>query len=109
MLARLDRGLEMLGPKVRRSRQDNHIHAAVEQLAKRVKADELPFFGNVHLVGQAVKVHAVVPAFRSLAEHVVRNVELVTEQIRHRPEFHRFIDTHQRLGSGAGAASAAAD
>ena len=99
VLARIHRRLDVQRTEARRRREKHHIHAAVDHFLIRVEAVEFPLLGHVKLVRLLLELRL---------QHLQRRVNLVAENIAHRPQLHVAVRL-ERLRCRARAAPAAAD
>jgi len=108
VLALLGCVLKMDRPEVGRGRQDHHVDTAVDGLSVGVETDKPPFGRHFDLAGQSLVRRPVVLGVLAGTQRAQTGVQLVREQVGHRPQCHG-PRCRQGLGRRAGPAAAAAD
>ena len=92
----------------RRGQQDQ-IYSAVNNTLECIEAHKPTRLRYVHPDSQRFEIIPVITSLGPFAKHLVALVQLILEQIAHRPEFDRCVRAQQYLSSSPGAAPAATD
>ena len=108
VLARLDGGLEVHGTKMRRGRQDDQVHAAVDDFLVRVETGEARLGRDLHFVRMLPGLGGAPILLAVLLDRAQAGVDAVLEQIAQRDDLDigRGIDA---VSHGPHPAAAAAD